>query len=173
MKKLTVNILLLFALLAVTTSCVTAKRCAQLFPPSVERKDSVSVVVKETLRDTTIIVPADSSWLQMLIECGENGQALMKELLGYKAGSRTAPPRVIIKDNVLTAECECDSIAIHAILKSRETVSSSISIEKEIIQVPVNYLTWWQRTQMNLGRILGIALLIFVAYRVFIKKSIL
>jgi hypothetical protein len=167
-----VNILLLIALLSVTPSCVTEKRCAELFPPSIEKKDSVSVVVKETLRDTTIIVPADSSWLQMLIECNEDGEAMIKQLISYENGSRVQLPGVSLKNNILTAECKVDSLKVYAILKDRDTSRTTISKEKETVQVTVNYLTWWQKTQLILFKVFAGVIFIYLLFRNIIKKSL-
>lgn len=173
MKKLMVNILLLLTLLAVTPSCVTEKRCAELYPPSIEKKDSVSVVLKETLRDTIIIVPADSSWLQMLIECNEDGEAMIKQLISYENGSRVQLPGISLKNNILTAECKVDSSAVYAILKDRETYRTAISSEVTTVNVPVNYLTWWQKTQLILFKVFAGVIFIYLLFIIFIKKSLI
>jgi hypothetical protein len=150
MKRKTFNIIALFALLAVATSCATAKRCSKLLPVTDNRRDTVTILVKETIKDTTVVVPADSSWLQMLIECNEEGEALKKELVGYRGGARMAPPKVTVKNNVLTATCEVDSAAVYLMLKSRDTLITKVTVVEQTMQVPVNIITWWQQTQIYL-----------------------
>ncbi|MCX6276935.1 MAG: hypothetical protein NT004_02415 [Bacteroidetes bacterium] len=119
MKLINVTGILFVAILA--TSCITKERCARFYPPQTVKSDSVSITVFEKETDTIFRVTADSSWLKALIECDKKGNATIKNLTDYSSGQRAGLPRINIHDNVLTADCKCDSIKIHALLKNRET----------------------------------------------------
>lgn len=100
--------------LFLVTGCCTQKRCNQKYPPVQSVNDSSSVTASESVqeKDSISYLPADSSWLKALLECNEYGQVVMKELQEYKAGKNTGIPQVSVKDNVLTAKCKIDSLAV-------------------------------------------------------------
>lgn len=132
------NLIAIAVILSFSVSCITAERCAKYYPPQVTKTDSVKITVRETLHDTIIEVASDSSWLKAWIECDSLGQAKIKELIDYKDGQRSQIPRVSLHNNILTADCKCDSVNIHAILKSRETVidhQSAITTTPPAVQV--------------------------------------
>lgn len=134
----TFNTIGVLFVIMLTTSCITPERCARFYPPQITRIDSVKVTVKERVRDTVFEVSADSSWLKAWIECDSAGRASIRELIGYRSGLRAQTPRVSLRGNILTADCNCDSIAIHAILKDREKVvdhQSAVSITPPAVQV--------------------------------------
>ena len=116
-----------------------------------------SVVVREVLRDTVVTVEADSSLLRALVECDSLGQAHLRQLAEYRAGDRLPPPKVSIRDNVLTATAAVDSMAIYLTLKDRFTESTKI--EREVVTQPVEVhrLTWWQTRWMLAGQMLTAA----------------
>ena len=138
------NIVGLLFIVVLTASCITAKRCARFYPPQITKTDSVKVTVSETLHDTIIEVASDSSWLKAWIECDSSGKATIKELLGYRAGKRAQLPGISLHNNILTADCRCDSVAIHAILKDREKV---IEHKSEVTVIPpavqVKFIPGW------------------------------
>ena len=113
-----------------------------------------TVVIRETVRDTIVIIQADNSLLRALLECDSLGQVRMKELLDYEAGDRLKPPDVDITDNVLTAKAQIDSLAIYLQLRDRYEKHSTArtQADKEIITVEVNRLTWWQGLWVKLGK---------------------
>lgn len=96
-----------------------------------------SVVVTQIVRDTTVIIRPDSSFIQALIECDSVGKARLKELLAYKAGNNLQVPVLTIKDNILTAKAKIDStsIALSYIENHRERYANNDSIVTKIVEV--------------------------------------
>jgi hypothetical protein len=131
-------------ILAVAASCITKEKCARFYPPQIVMKDSITIKTIETVTDTFVEIKADSSWLKAWIECDSLGQATIKELMGYGSGQRSNIPMVSLIDNVLTADCKCDSAGIHAIFKNRETTiheKSEDTITPPAIEV--KYIPGW------------------------------
>ena len=112
-----------------------------------------SEVTVETLRDTVVTVKADSALIRALIECDSLGQAHIRQLVEYRAGERLRPPKIDIKDNVLTAAAQVDSMAIYLQLKDRLQVREHNKSEIKVIHqtVETNRLTWWQKWLLWIG----------------------
>lgn len=110
-----------------------------------------SVFTKEIIRDTVISFQSDTSMIRMLLECDSMGIVREKQLLEYKSSNRLSPPKVVIKDNVLTSTANIDSVSIYFSLKDRYT-ERNVGSEKIIIQ-EVNKLTWWQTLWVWIGKI--------------------
>ncbi len=147
MKKL---IIFLVSLILVT-GCCTQKRCNQKFPPVQSVNDSSSVTTSESVqeKDSITYLPADSSWLKALLECNAQGQVVMKELQEYKAGKNAGVPQVKLKNNVLTATCKIDSLAVFSHYSNhfkKEVVYRDREVKKE---VRVNYLTALQEAEIK------------------------
>ena len=152
--------LLFFSLLIVlAASCRSAREIGSTMT------DSVRIERLTEYRDTTIQVPADSSWLQALIECDSNGHAYLREILAYKAGDQAIMPIVRIVDNTLQVDCICDSLAIYQKISKVYDHTIESRKEKETVTVEVNRLTWWQRTQVYGFRILAVVVLLFLAIK--------
>lgn len=131
-----------------------------------------SVTVRETIRDTAIVVERDSSMIRALLECDSVGQVRMRELLEYRSGERVKIPNVKIRDNVLTATAEVDSMTIFLQLKDRYTreVSRSEQAEETVRTIEVNRVTWWQQMWIRIGQSLFVALAGFIAFKLFKPK---
>jgi hypothetical protein len=73
-------------------------------------------VIKDSIVYKAIKVPvqADSSSIQALLECDSLGKVYIKQITALSAGKNLQAPRVIIKDNYLTADCELDSFAVYS-----------------------------------------------------------
>lgn len=112
--------------------------------------DSVRVV-HETLRDTTVIIRADSSWLRALLECDSSGQVILKELLDYQVGKYTGIPAIEIEENMLTAKMKIDSFGIFLTLRDRyENVMTNRVVHLTEIR-EINRLRGWQKSLIGLG----------------------
>lgn len=144
------------------TACRVQRRAS-----SSDSRTFDTVTVIETLRDTVVRLAADSSMVRALLECDSLGQVHLRRLLDYQAGDRLPPPRLEIKDNVLTATASADSMAIYLTLKER--LEKHISRQREIITrtVEVNRLTGWQKFRMRLGEVFGIALLVWLGGKIY------
>jgi hypothetical protein len=118
------------------------------------------IETREVIRDSIVTVPADSSMIRALVECDSTGKAKIKQLLDMFSGSRTKPPRISIgADNVLTAECDVDSMSIYLLLRDRYYREDS----RETAVVEVNRLYWWQYMLCGLG-VLFIIIIIIKAF---------
>jgi len=160
-----INIFSILFLIVLAASCITAERCAKFHPPQITKTDSVKVSVHETVRDSIIQVPADSSWLKSWIECDSLGQAKIKELIDYHGGQRAQMPRINLHNNILTADCKCDSVTIHAILKNRETVidhRSDTTITPPAVKV--KFIPGWMWFFGITGMISFGALILFIVF---------
>lgn len=89
------------------------------FPPEIIIKDSVRTFEKIKYKDTTIWVPADSSWLKALLKCDSTGNVYIAELAGYKAGKNVQAPKIVVRDNYIEVKCIVDSMAVYARMRDR------------------------------------------------------
>jgi len=170
--RFNIRLLSLIMLLAVLAgSCVTRNRCAKYFPPSIIKTDSVKVTVLDHVRDTVIRIASDSSWIQYLVECDSSRRATITELMHYKQGQRAQLPQVSLHNNVLTADCHCDSARIHAILKDREKIVDNRS--SETITPPpveVKYIPGWMWFFGITGMISWGAIVVLVIFALLKRK---
>lgn len=94
--------------------------------------------------------------LQALLECDSTGNVLIRQLLDYRVGKRLKPPQAEIKDNILTAKAETDTLDIHLFLDSYYERMERLLNERETIQV--NVLTKWQEMRLQMANIVLIIL---------------
>ena len=148
-------IILLAALLA------TCSPSLKLQSSQTEATDTVTVT--EQVRDTVVVLERDQSMLRALLECDSVGQVQMRRLMEYQAGNRLKPPDIEVRDNVLTATAQADSMAIYLTLKDR--IERHTSTRKEFQVVEVNRLNTWQRTWMRIGQVSAVSLILFGVYK--------
>jgi hypothetical protein len=143
--------------------------------PITETKEKI-VTVKEILRDTILNVEADSSFYQAYIDC-VNGKPVIRENEKQgdkpktKKGKSLQAPKVTIKDNQLSVNCYQE--AQNLFFKWREQFIKEF--EKEVkVPAPVTVerdFTWWEITQMWIGRIVlfiaGISLIVWAIKKYF------
>lgn len=122
-----------------------------------------TVTVTERVRDTVVVIERDQSMIRALLECDSLGQVQMRRLLEYQAGTRLKPPDIEVRDNVLTATAQADSMAIYLTLKDR--IERHASTRKELQVVEVNRLNTWQRTWMRIGQISAALLILFRVFK--------
>lgn len=156
-------IYLLAALLLILTGCGSHKMLAA----STDRQTTDSVVIRETVRDTVVTVEADSALIRALVECDSLGQAHLRQLLEYQAGDRLKPPRVAIKNNVLTATAKIDSLAIYMQLKDRYQEAVKRETMTVTQYVETNKLTWWQALFHRLGIITAIVVPLLAGFKIY------
>ena len=123
--------------------CRTAK------PVTITERETVTIT--ETVRDTVVTVEPDASMMRALLECDENRNVVVRELLEWQSGKHIQPPQVIIRDNVMTVVAEVDSFGIYVSWKERETLVENVRTVTET--VTTNELTGWQWLQVWVGRI--------------------
>jgi hypothetical protein len=128
----------------------------------VERRDTIRESVIEYIpRDTTFILPMDSSSLKALIECRGN-VAYLTGIINYKPGQNIKPPAVSIQQNVLSVECKIDSIKV--VKAWNEKHVTTVERTNTVVVKKENYLTGWQWFQLWTGRILGGIVLLVVIF---------
>lgn len=97
----------------------------------------------ETVRDSTVIIPADSSWLKALLECDSMGNVHVRELQAYAQGKHIVAPKIGVKDNVLIAECKVDSFGVFfSWVQKHGLTRKEIPVEVPV-EVPVMGWIWW------------------------------
>lgn len=113
---------LLTILFSILPSCASMKEkrrqriCATC--PQEYRMDSIYLEkVTEKFRDTTIVIPADSSWYKALIECIDGKPVIRKE--SQKDGNRSGLNVSIDKDGNLSVKSYCDSLEQELQLRDR------------------------------------------------------
>ena len=163
-KRLLRKYLLVSTVLSVLflPSCGTPR----LLPSSTIQTDTL--IIREVVRDTSVVVQRDSSLIRALVECDSLGQARIRELIDIKAGQHIKPPQLAIgPQNVLTVTALVDSFSVYMKLKDRYQEA----VYKTVITPPpieVNRLTWWQQLWVAMGKIFAAAIAMF-AIRVGIK----
>ena len=163
------TLILLFGLVALLSSCsaerMAQRRCSKC--PTVtktEVRDSVSYVSTVTVRDSLVQLPADSAWLWALLECDSMGR--VKEVKTEIVNRDRVRIKYVIKNNVLTATCEVDSMGIFLKIFDRFTTKeadrSVVSVEK--VKVDVKPLNWFQRLSLHIGHTITVGLCLLLAF---------
>ena len=155
MKKIH-NFIFVFLILAVAVSCASKKHAE---PVIVETTKTITQIE----RDTVFSVKADSSFYKAYVDC-VNGRPVLRNEKS-QPGAKVNAPKVEFKDRLLRVDCKVDSSKI-----ALKWFEKNISIEKPKVvfvpkEVPVEKpLTWWQKTQMNLGKLMLFQILAAIIY---------
>ncbi|MDQ8012037.1 MAG: hypothetical protein REI96_06295 [Flavobacterium nitrogenifigens] len=147
--------------LLVAATCLTA--CKSSKPITLTEKYIETVT--ETVHDTVFEVGADSSSYKALLEC-RNGKVVPKEVKNASPGKKLKAPKVTIRDNVLTVDCEAEAQKLFAQWKSKQITKTTLKptpiyIERE--------LTFLEKFFMVLGKIS--LLLIAIGLTIWIIKK--
>ena len=155
MKKIH-NFIFVFLILAVAVSCASKKHAE---PVIVETTKTITQIE----RDTVFTVKADSSFYKAYIDC-VNGRPVVRNEKS-QPGANLKAPKVVFKDRFLQVDCKIDSSKI-----ALKWLEKNITIEKPKVvfvpkEVPVEKpLNWWQKTQMNLGKLMLFQILAAIIY---------
>ena len=147
MKSLLQNLvmLMLVAILA-SFSCKS--------PPVVARADTVRINTVTVVPHDTTVYLTDSAGLSALLYCDSIGKVRIRQIQEYYAG-QWIKPKIVIRDNYLTAICKIDSAAV--VTRWNETNTTS-TIGATTVQVKeVNFVTGFQWFNIWGFRILIIA----------------
>lgn len=171
MKNLKLKNLLsfLFLFCLLVTTLVSCKSTGVVPPTTTETTNTTTKT--EVVRDTTFEIPKDSSYYRAYLEC-VNGKIALKEKtlpLSIK-GNYLKPPKVNIKDNILTVDCEAEAQKLFAQWKDVYIKEHQQIIQKIPYPVPAQF-SWWEQTQIILGRIF-IALVILLGLGFAFKNRI-
>lgn len=151
------SFLFLFVLLATTLS--SCKSTSVVPPATTETVQTVTI--KEVIRDTVYEIKPDSSYYKAYLEC-INGKVVVKQNTKpiLKSGKFLQPPKVNLKDNILTIDCKAEAQKLFAQWKDTYTKEHKSIIQK--IPYPVEKpLSWWQKTEIILGRLFLGLILVF------------
>lgn len=162
---------LFLLLLAFFSGCISNQKCLKRYPPAepVEtfvRHDTISVV-----KDSLILLSADSGLIRALLECRE-GKVAVKQIEQIKPGKKVVP-FLYLRDNVLTTGARIDSSSVYFAWKETHTRESKIqikTIEKSVIKV-----TGFQNFMIWSGCIAWIVLILLTGFafiRAYIKKRL-
>ena len=114
--------ILLFVLLCITSCAAHREKkraaiCATC--PEKIRVDSVFTErITETLRDTTIYIPADSSWYRAYVKCVNGKPVIINSR--QKDGKRSSVRVEIDADGILSVDGRCDSLA--QVIQVKDTI---------------------------------------------------
>ena len=122
-----------------------------------QTSDSVRII--ERWRDTTIYEQPDIAWLKGWLECDSVGQVLLRELEIERG--RNITPHIKIVNDTIYVECKTDSI--ERLLKIRDLEIKMLKeMQTEVIVEVERELSWWETTQMKMGRLFLIVIAVLV-----------
>ena len=147
-KKLKCLVLSLFIIL-IMISCRS--------PKPVQNESKIqTIIITETLHDTIFKIAKDSSSYNALLEC-LNGKVVLKNVIQAEPGRTLKSPKVRLDNNKLQVDCNLKEQELYAHWKSKQVKD----VQEKTITVTkfTNYLTFWQKVQIWLGRFLLLILL--------------
>ncbi|WP_235280474.1 hypothetical protein [Myroides profundi] len=158
-----VFLVLLLALLLM--SCGSCKTAINMQPTTTEQ---VTQTVEEVKRDTVLVISADKS--QYVAELAVQGNKIVVKDTNIKRSKNKVlqPPRVQLQNNKLIVDCESEAQRLFFEWKDKFIKEQKIVETRIPVAVPLS-LSWWQQTQIWLGR--GFMLLVFLGTAGFIIKS--
>lgn len=122
-----------------------------------QTSDSVRII--ERWRDTTIYEQPDIAWLKGWLECDSVGQVLLRELEIERG--RNITPHIKIVNDTIYVECKTDSL--ERLLKIRDLEIKMLKeMQTEVIVEVEKELSWWETTQMKMGRLFLIVIAVLV-----------
>lgn len=154
--------LFLFALLA--TVLVACKSSSAVLPttvptPTIDTTTKKVVVVK--LHDTIFKTQKDSSFYKAYIECINGKPVINSSSVTSLKGKNVNVPNVNLKDGQLNVDCQVEAQKLFAQWKDQYTSTHQQIIKKNPypVQIP---LTWWQATQIKLGKVFLLLLVLIL-----------
>ena len=157
MRKALVFWYVFLAVLLLMTSCKSKNVV-------VEKTIALDSIV-ETAKDTIVNVPKDSSSYAAELGTNDKGDIVIKQVKESNSGRKLTAPKVTIRNNLLEVDCVVEAEALFFSWKEK-FIKSYREHQKPII---INVLTWWQKTQIYIGRIAGAILLLLLL--LFLLKS--
>ena len=153
MNKNLNRIVFLFFLVLVLVSCKSPK-------PVLSEEKTKTITITETVHDTVFKIEKDSSSFRALLEC-QNGKVVLKNVIQAEPGRTLKSPKVRLDNNKLSVDCELKKQELYAHWKSQQVKEAEV---KTINTTKfVNYLTFWQKVQIWLGRILLLVLVYYIS----------
>lgn len=126
---------------------------------------STTIIENDTLiiyRDSLIVIPADSSWFQAMLECDSANKVIIRELELHQ-GQRVNQT-VTFKDKYIYITAEVDSEKVYVRWKELHTSNSSQGLEVKTEYVKV-YPKWLVITAFA-GAMLFITVLVYIIVKI-------
>ena len=141
----------------IVTSVLSMPSCRSSRLTTTQTSDSVRII--ERWRDTTIYEEPDKAWLKGWLECDSAGQVLLRELEIERG--RNITPHIKIVNDTIYVECKTDSL--ERLLKIRDLEIKMLKeMQTEVIVEVEKELSWWETTQMKMGRLFLIVIAVLV-----------
>ena len=129
-------------------------------PKPVQNENKIqTITITETFHDTVFKIAKDSSSYNALLEC-LNGKVVLKNVIQAEPGRTLKSPRVRLDNNKLQVNCNLKEQELYAHWKSKQIKD----VQEKTITITkfTNHLTFWQKVQIWLGRLLLLALFFLV-----------
>ncbi|MCD0470479.1 hypothetical protein [Flavobacterium sp. JAS] len=152
MNKYLERIVFLFFLVLVLVSCSSPK-------PVLSENKMHTVTLKEIVHDTVFRTEKDSSVYKALLEC-QNGKVVFRNVTQAEPGRSLKSPKVRLDNNKLLVDCELKKQELYAYWRSKQV--KDIQVKTINTTKFINYLSFWQKVQIWLGRIIVLILLYYV-----------
>ena len=116
-------------------------------------------IEKEIIHDTIFQTVADSSSFKALLKCDSSGNIYIVHSVS-SSGKNMKAPEVTIRDNILNIDCKAEAQKLFFQWKEKYKSDTKTSIRTIEVE---RKLTPWQLTQIWLGRILILLVIIACA----------
>lgn len=133
---------------------------------TITQKEITTETTTQTLHDTFFSIEKDSSYYKALLEC-QNGKVVIKKIKKTGFGRKLKQPQVAIENNQLNVDCSSEAEKLFASWKSTFVKSYT----EKSIPIVTNELTWFQKTQIYIGRIALVLIAIYLLVLIY-KKNI-
>lgn len=159
------NKILVTLLVLLMVSCKTIQQ------PTEQTQEVKTKTITELVRDTIIMVKADSSFYKAWIDCVNDKPTISPPTPKggtQKAGTYLKVPKVTLKNNVLRVDCEAKAQDLffkwkEKHIKEQKEVVKTITLPPKLIPRP---LTWWQKFWTGLGKVSAIGIVIFIVTKI-------
>ena len=152
---------MLFLFLLATT--LVACKSTSVVLPTTTTDSTTTKTVTVKIHDTVFRTEKDSSYYKAYLECVNGKVQFNKDRIPVQhSGKYLQAPKVSLKGQVIYVDCEARAQELFANWKDTYIATHQAVIKHEPYPVPLQ-LTWWQTTEIWLGRIfLGLIICIIL-----------
>lgn len=151
------TLLSLFSLLLLLTSCCSK---VALLPPSVTTTKTETIIE----RDTVVTIQADSTFYAAYIECVNDKPVIqtgsIKTSKKRKEITRLSIPKVELKNQVLTVNCEIEAQQLFIQWKEKYIKEQTLKIQPQYIPMPFK---WYEKILLWIGMFTVLFMVGFIA----------
>ncbi|GEP52375.1 hypothetical protein FNO01nite_30470 [Flavobacterium noncentrifugens] len=142
--------------------CTSCKSSSVPIQETTETTNLLKITEKE--HDSLFKIPADQSQYSATVKIVDGKPVLVEPKVIKSQNGSLNPPKVNLKDNQLTCDCDLKEQELHAKWKSENRQESITVVKKVPVLVPRD-LSFWQELQIWAGRILFFLLILFIIGR--------